>query len=201
MQSLLIRISSLTFVILILPLFIQSSLTFAQEPRPVVRQSIDRALFGSISVHSQTAITEAQRRLREGGYYKGPIDGNMTDETREAIIDFQDDKELNESGLLDLHTSALLGLNVVTVSNDDERVILYNLDPPDVIAYAQKSLTNLGHYEGAINGEMTEETRNSLKRFQSEAGLSPTGSLDKFTANRLGLKAVIIEYENDEDLD
>jgi hypothetical protein len=49
-----------------------------------------------------------QRLLKRAGYYSGPVDGTMDEETRQAVIEFQRAKGLRQSGVFDAPTWGLL---------------------------------------------------------------------------------------------
>jgi peptidoglycan hydrolase-like protein with peptidoglycan-binding domain len=53
-------------------------------------------------------VREAQRRLRDQGYYQGPVDGLMTPQMRRAVWNFQASQDLRRSGSLDPATMAAL---------------------------------------------------------------------------------------------
>lgn len=53
---------------------------------------------------------QAQIRLRQLGYYRGPIDGDIGPYTRRAISRFQHDRRLPVTGWLDLRTLKVLGV-------------------------------------------------------------------------------------------
>lgn len=55
------------------------------------------------------------------------------------------------------------------------------IDPVDTITGLQSRLLNLGIYDGAVDGEMTDETLEALRRFQKDNGLPITGQLDDST--------------------
>jgi hypothetical protein len=57
----------------------------------------------------------------------------------------------------------------------------------DRITAAQKALTRLGYYRGAVNGTMTDPTRRALFEYQVDRGLPGTGNLDGRTAQALGI--------------
>jgi peptidoglycan hydrolase-like protein with peptidoglycan-binding domain len=57
-------------------------------------------------------IRAAQEALRSRGYYRGPIDGNLTDATQRALLAFQIDNRVLATGNLDGRTAELLGLDV-----------------------------------------------------------------------------------------
>jgi len=55
-------------------------------------------------------IIKAQQVLKNDGIYSGPIDGRMSQSTREAIRWFQQSHELNMTGTIDDDTARELGL-------------------------------------------------------------------------------------------
>ena len=59
---------------------------------------------------SSSMIVKAQQALRDDGFYSGPLDGTMSDPTREALRSFQRSKQINVTGRMDNETSRELGL-------------------------------------------------------------------------------------------
>jgi peptidoglycan hydrolase-like protein with peptidoglycan-binding domain len=57
-------------------------------------------------------IRAAQEALRSRGYYRGAIDGQLTDATQRALLAFQIDNRVLATGNLDGRTAELLGLDV-----------------------------------------------------------------------------------------
>ena len=55
-------------------------------------------------------VSEAQEVLKNDGIYSGPVDGRMSQNTREAIRSFQQSHELNVTGAIDDDTARELGL-------------------------------------------------------------------------------------------
>ena len=55
-------------------------------------------------------IIKAQLVLKNDGIYSGPVDGKMSQSTREAIRSFQQSHELNVTGAIDDDTARELGL-------------------------------------------------------------------------------------------
>jgi len=45
--------------------------------------------YGQGSAKPQIDVAELQRRLKAKGYYKGPIDGNLSSETKDALSAYQ----------------------------------------------------------------------------------------------------------------
>jgi peptidoglycan hydrolase-like protein with peptidoglycan-binding domain len=57
-------------------------------------------------------IRAAQEALRSRGYYRGAVDGSLTDATQRALLAFQIDNGVLATGNLDGRTAELLGLDV-----------------------------------------------------------------------------------------
>lgn len=58
------------------------------------------------------------------------------------------------------------------------------------IMRVQIALTSLGLYTGSISGELTNETKDAIKRIQIVKGLPDTGQMTTETLNALGVPAV-----------
>lgn len=65
-----------------------------------------------VAVTAQTVdqIQAVQKRLKEMGYYDGPVNGNYGPLTRSAVIKFQSDYGLNAEGYIGPQTLSMLGL-------------------------------------------------------------------------------------------
>jgi peptidoglycan hydrolase-like protein with peptidoglycan-binding domain len=57
-------------------------------------------------------VSAAQRALSQQGYYRGSLNGQMDDATRNALFQFQVDRGLNATGNLDGRTARALGINL-----------------------------------------------------------------------------------------
>ena len=55
-------------------------------------------------------VRQAQRALRDLGYYPGPIDGIVGPQTQAALSKYQDTEQLPVTGTLDLETMARLDI-------------------------------------------------------------------------------------------
>jgi peptidoglycan hydrolase-like protein with peptidoglycan-binding domain len=67
------------------------------------------------TLSSYDSIRSAQTALRGGNYYRGPINGVMNEATREAIRNFQHDRNIAITGELDVATARALGIPGGTV--------------------------------------------------------------------------------------
>lgn len=75
---------------------------------------------------SVESIRAAQMVLRDRGYYNGPINGVLNNQTRTAIRQFQRDRDLAVTGDLDLNTARALGI----ASSSGEQAVLVEIDEP-----------------------------------------------------------------------
>ena len=137
----------------------------------------------------QTALTSpdslrsAQIALRSRRYYNGPINGEMNQATRDAINNFQHDRNIAISGELDIATARALGIPVEAAGPPAQTVFT----SAESIRFAQITLRDRGHYTGPINGEMNQAMRNAIRQFQRDRNLSINGDLDLSTARELGI--------------
>ncbi len=56
------------------------------------------------------------------------------------------------------------------------------------IHMTQQRLKEFGYDPGPIDGRLSPQTTEALRRFQTESGLQATGELDHITARRLGIE-------------
>lgn len=55
----------------------------------------------------------------------------------------------------------------------------------------QQVLRQLGHYFGTMDGRMSKDVRDAVKKFQASRGLPPTGIVDRSTFNGLIHSAIV----------
>lgn len=74
----------------------------------------------SIDVNASTLKTRiAQAKLSEYGYFEGTIDGVFDNDTKSAVMSFQKDNSLNQTGSLDNATTVALGVSDSSQANSD----------------------------------------------------------------------------------
>ena len=66
--------------------------------------------YDSSNQNGDSSVAAAQERLSKQGYYRGQIDGVFGDETRRAVMRFQSEHGLRETGNLTADTRHALGL-------------------------------------------------------------------------------------------
>ncbi len=124
---------------------------------------------GHAGVH---AVGHLQEELADLGYYEGPHDGVFDEETEAALKGLQADEGLEESGVLDQPTRAVLG------------ALAGKSDALSVKA-VQTALTELGLYSGLIDGDYGPATEAAIEEVQREAGLDVDGAFGPETAAAL----------------
>jgi len=70
-------------------------------------------------------------------------------------------------------------------SGEEYELELGELDPVTEITGVQARLSNLGFYEGEVDGKMCEELEQAIRDFQENKGLETTGKLDESFRQKL----------------
>jgi len=137
------------------------------------------------------AIKNVQQLLSDRGFYGGAIDGISGPMTKEAIILAQKTYGLIADGVAGSLTLAALevgsnyvGGPVVNVDYKDPSNIPDGLSNSS-IAQGQRLLSNLGFYNGAIDGVQGSKTTAAIKEAQALYGLTIDGVLGSRTLRAL----------------
>ena len=81
-----------------------SSATHSQTP-----STMEQSQSSQGEMHlSKTQAKQVQEELKSAGLYKGPVDGEMGPEMKQAISQFQQQKGLSQTGVVDQQTFAAL---------------------------------------------------------------------------------------------
>jgi len=165
-------------------------------------------------------VEEIQRILKNAGFGQERVDGILGPTTRRAIAEFQRQKGLKPTGLIDHLT--LLALNreeermkLITANATDASSSLNPQLPPlkstfvsagpatnetsdsfaskekPDIKSIQQALKNAGFYKGKIDGKIGPKTRLAIKAFQKNNGLKVDGVVGSKTWHKL--KRYLIE--------
>jgi len=128
-------------------------------------------------------VAAIQEQLKALGYYSGKISGNFLDGTRAAIRQFQQDYQLEETGIVDGETEAVL-------MNAEYRSLATG-DEGDDVKRVQETLQKLGYYQGKLSGNYLEGTTSAIKAFQQKNALEATGLADVETQRLLFSSAAL----------
>lgn len=118
-------------------------------------------------------IELVQRRLNQLGYPAGQVDGRLGSRTRSALRAWQADQGLRVTGEITPEDVARLDLSQApqtaggpSIGADDVRAV-------------QQRLNALGYSAGSPDGKPGARTRAAVRGFQQDAGLPPTGEIDR----------------------
>ncbi len=165
--------------------------TLAVTPDPAAPTSYPVLKNGS----SGEVVAEVQRRLQELGYYSAGVDGQYGAGTAEAVMAFQRANGLLADGRVGEETAdALRSGNAVPFSAAE--VTAAPTPPPeatpvpevlkmgtsgDAVRMLQQRLQELGYYSGEVDGQYGGGTRDAVRQFQRNSGLSADGEAGSAT--------------------
>ncbi len=122
-------------------------------------------------------VLTVQQRLSDLGYYTGKITGNFLDGTRTAVKQFQKDYDLEQTGVVDAETEAIL-------MNAEYRLLINGMDGDDVTRL-QEALQELGYFTNTVTEKFRSITQEAVTAFQAQNNLPQTGQADVATQRLL----------------
>lgn len=173
----------------------------------------EKELIGSVDVYSPR-VEEIQNILKSAGFFWADVDGLMGRKTRQAIKNFQRQKGINPTGIIDETTyssllkerelqNIILNQRTPTIIQDSsykeispERITPQEIakiagpqekieTPKDRKKQIQVALKKAGLYLGPIDGKIGPKTRQAIKAFQKKNNLKPDGIVGKATWEKL----------------
>ena len=124
--------------------------------------------------------------LKNYGYYPFKIDGKFGPVSKKALINFQENNNLQSDGILGKNTCTVLINKTKVIKNKASTVSVRNISlPSEKIKNIQKSLKDLSLYSGDVDGLNGVNTTNAIKAFQSKAGLVVDGLIGPKTLSAL----------------
>ena len=85
--------------------------------------------------------------------------------------------------------ATILTFNVVLAGNLNTNIIDVSASVEQT-KLIQEQLINFGYYDGVVDGFYNDKTKEAIKFFQTDKGITPTGIVDERTALALELQAV-----------
>lgn len=131
---------------------------------------------------SGDAVTELQTRLADLGFFQGQITGYFGEVTQDAVIAFQQSRGLAADGVVGPSTWAALQQTGGNTANDG---LLQLGDSGTEVSDVQSRLSNLGYYQGAVDGVFGSLTESAVVAFQQAQGLNPDGVVGASTLQAL----------------
>jgi len=121
------------------------------------------------STGGSTAGTEIVKQLQTDlttlGFYSGPIDGNYGAETEAAVAAFQESVGLTPDGRYGPETHAAMEAALEAAGEETS----------GTVEEIQTVLSDLGWYEGAVDGDYGPATVQAVKDFQTHLGVPADG--------------------------
>jgi peptidoglycan hydrolase-like protein with peptidoglycan-binding domain len=138
----------------------------------------------TVTLRYDAAVESVQRELAASGLYSGKVDGVSGQRTKIAIIAYQRANGLDETGLATPELVEHIRYTrriTEAVNMTDATPVRPQRFPPlkaaDTVTRVQVGLAELGYEPGAINGQLGQETRNAILRFERDRGIAPTGDI------------------------
>lgn len=124
-------------------------------------------------------VKKLQDKLQNLGYYTGSSDGKYGSGTTEAVRTFQLRNGLKIDGVAGPATQRLMYGD--TGVNPNRFSPLRQNDQGKAVRTMQSTLTELGYYQGKIDGVYGESTALAVREFQSNNGLTVDGTAGRET--------------------
>lgn len=162
----------------------------ASEPDPITgstRVTVDAdgdSRAGTVTLRYDATVESVQRELAASGLYSGQVDGVSGRRTKLAVIAYQRANGLDETGQataeLIEHIRYTRQINEAVNMKDTGSAAPRAAAPPkpvDTVTRVQVGLAELGYEPGAINGQLGQQTRNAILKFERDRGIAPTGDI------------------------
>lgn len=161
---------------------------------------------------SPRATRVLQNKLTEAGFPTDNVFGIWMAGSETAARNFQKAKGLDITSTLDLRIIHALGLTSALIEPKpgklptdsvaqilSDRAVTFTGAPvfigPAGIRQVQLALQQHGHKEVVVDGKWTEQSSQSLKKFQEAQKLEPTGSVNLRTLRALGFNRPLAELD------
>ncbi len=180
--------------ILIVSLFIFGSVAADAQKKPKSPAPKPESNQGFRANKDQLIMAQKMLKVEPTGKPDAP--------TRTALIGFQKEKGLNESGTLDRETMQKLGIGLTTaqrelsVSPDVKKTDPVEVAKPktetfratkEQIMQVQKLLKENGMYDGEASGILNDATGEGLKKYQAANDLEVTGTINQITLEKMDI--------------
>ena len=138
------------------------------------------------------AVRRVQKRLIALGYLEGSADGSFGNMTKNAVMAFQKNNGLSQTGRVNsstldrLNSSGARRAGSSGSSSSASGGTCQPGDNGDAVRKVQKRLITLGYLSsGGADGDYGNKTKNAVKAFQQRNGLNVTGSVNSNTLAKL----------------
>jgi peptidoglycan hydrolase-like protein with peptidoglycan-binding domain len=150
-------------------------------------------------------VKKVQYILKQKGFYSGEITGNFDDNLEKAVLNFQKNCKIEETGIVNMDTIAALTNNSNQTSQnpsdssqtsedntnsdnskDEYQNVQFTRDiypgmTGEDVKKAQYLLKDKGYYKGEITGNYDDSTKKAVIAFQMDNNITQTGNVGKMT--------------------
>lgn len=129
-------------------------------------------------------IKPIQQALKNKGFYAGAITGIARESTYNAVVSFQESRQLAADGMVGATTRERL-FDASTGNEEEDMLPLTIGARGDYVLNLQYGLRILCCSPGALDGVFGSGTESAVRKFQGKYNLSENGSVNAATWNRL----------------
>lgn len=139
----------------------------------------------------RNTMVRLQVELKNLGYAPGTADGYFGTKTKNALIAFQKDRGLKQTGTADSATWAAIdalagGMTATSVRKGSSGT---------QVKYLQQALIGLGYLSGSADGQYGSKTTEAVRSYQRDYGLTADGSAGRKTMT--SLRSTIMALQSD----
>ncbi|HEV7642380.1 MAG TPA: peptidoglycan-binding domain-containing protein [Pyrinomonadaceae bacterium] len=157
---------------------------------------------GPVFRATKDQVKQAQAILKERTLYSGEQTGKLDDATRIGLQKYQLVEDLKISGTLNKETLEKMNVPLTdsqkgvpkppkpetAASADGKKKPPIFRATKDQIQLAQALLKEKGFYSGEANGELNEDTREGLRKYQATNDIKVTGTLNRQTLENMSIQ-------------
>ncbi|GAW27440.1 peptidoglycan-binding protein [Carboxydocella sp. ULO1] len=147
---------------------------------PVLRAESATVIVLKVGSKSE-AVKQVQTRLKQLGYFVGPITGYYGTQTRAAVLRWQKANGLPADGIIGpVSWNRLFNVSVTRgTTATAQRIYLTLGSRGEQVKRLQQKLNQLGFYQGPITGYFGTLTRTAVVKWQKSRGLAATGVVNQ----------------------
>jgi peptidoglycan hydrolase-like protein with peptidoglycan-binding domain len=154
---------------------------------------------GPVFRATKDQVKQAQAILKERTLYSGEQSGKLDDATRVSLQKYQLAESLKITGTLNKETLAKMSISLTDsqkgipkppkpeTAGDKKRPPIFR-STKEQIQLAQTLLKEKGFYSGKADGELNEDTRESLRKYQATNDIKVTGTLNRETLEKMSIQ-------------
>jgi peptidoglycan hydrolase-like protein with peptidoglycan-binding domain len=140
---------------------------------------LDQPQSRTVTLRFDPTVEAVQRELAASGLYTGPIGGVSGRRTQIAILAYQRMNRLDETGAASADLIDHIQLTRQFAEAADTTASLTPGISGDSVRSVQLRLEELGYDPGAIDGELGDQTKIAIRRFQADRRMTISGAVSE----------------------